>query len=134
MSRERDLLAGLGHLAVVEGRVEVGLHLSPFPGVAHRQDHDRDRFGVGLGHAAKGVFGAGPVLHAEDADPFAAVHPAVGIGHVQAGPFLTHDDGPNAGLGCRFDEEVQRIGEEDVHALENQNAGDCIGNGHGNTV
>ena len=134
MSRERDLLAGLGHLAVVEGGVEVGLHLGPFPGMAHRQDQDRGRFGVGLGHAAEGVFGAGSVLHAEDPDPFAAVHPAEGVGHVQAGSFLAYDDGSNAGLGGRFDEEVQRVGEKDIHALQDQNAGDCVCNGHGTTV
>ena len=134
VSRERDLLAGLGHLAVVEGGVEVGLHLGPFPGMAHRQDQDRGRFGVGLGHAAEGVFGARSVLHAEDADPFPAVHPAEGIGHVQAGSLLAHDDGANSGLGRRFDEEVQGVGEKDIHSLQLQNAGHCIGNGHGNTV
>ena len=69
-------------------------------GVAHGHHQDRHGVAVGLGHAAEGVLGAGAVLHGEDADLLAGGDARDGVGHVQAGALLAHDDRADVGRGA----------------------------------
>ena len=98
--------------------------------VAGGDDQDRHGFGKRLGHAAKGVLGAGAVLHAEHPDLGARGHPRVGVGHMQPGAFLAHDDRPDVLLGGRLDQRIDRVGEEDVNSLRFHGSGDGGGDVH----
>ena len=129
--RHRDLFAVFGHMAEVEGGTEVGLDLIDEPRIAHGQDNNGSGIAKGLRHAAEGIFGAGTALHAEDADLFARSDAAQGIRHVQPDAFLADDDGADVELRRRFDERVDRIGEEDVDAFGFQDFGYCVGDFHG---
>jgi hypothetical protein len=91
------------------------------------QHDDRHRVAVGLGDAAEGVLGARAVLHGEDADPLTGRDAADGVGHVQAGPLLADDDRADVGLRRRFDDGVDRIADEELHALTLENFGDGCG-------
>ena len=111
-------------MLVVEERVEVGRDVGEAPRIAAGQHHDRHRVAVGLGHAAEGVLGAGPVLHGEDADPLARGDAADRVGHVQAGALLAHDDGADVGLGGRLDDRVDRIADQELGTFALQDLGD----------
>ena len=66
----------------------------------------------------------GPHLHREHADRPAGRHPPHGIGHVDAGSLLAHDDRPDVGLGRSLDDVVDRIADQELDALALENLGD----------
>src|SRR5262249_33071395 len=98
--------------------------------VPRRQDQDRRRVAVGLRHAAEGVLGARPELHGEHADASARGHPTHGVGHVQAGSLLAHDDGANARLGRGLEDRVARVTDQVVDALALEDLRDGAGDLH----
>src|SRR6185437_15911648 len=53
----------------------------------------------------------------EDAELLAGSRPADRIRHVNAGPLLPHDDGPDTSGGGAFDDVVDRIGGQNLNAL-----------------
>ena len=85
--------------------VEVGVDIGEPPRIAHRQHQHGDGFAVALRDAAHGVFGAGPVLHAERADRMARGDARNRVRHVDADAFLTHHHGADIGIGGIFDHD-----------------------------
>ena len=99
--------------------------------MAGREDDHRDGFGESLGHAAERVLGSRALLHGEDANAVAAGHASQRVGHMDAGAFLAHQDGPYTGLGDRLDNAVARIADEIFDAFASQNLGDRRTDLHG---
>jgi hypothetical protein len=114
---DNDRLGGLGvglhRLAGVEIRVDV---CDP-PRVALRQHQHGDGLAVALRDAAHGVLRAGAMLHAESPDGAARGDARDRIRHVHADALLPHHDGPDIGVGCMFDQVVDRIAAEDLDPL-----------------
>src|SRR6267142_1284987 len=112
-----DLLTPLRDVLEVQKRIEVGLDVRDPPRVAPGQDDDRHRVAVGLGDATEGVLGARAVLHREHADPLAGRDAADGVGHVQTGSLLADDDRADVGFRRGFDDRVDGISDEKLHAF-----------------
>ena len=104
----------------------MGLDALPFPGFAQGQQQDRRGVGVGGGDAGIGVFRAGAVLHGKDAGLFPVGDPAVAIGDAHAHPFLSADDGADAGGGGRFDDRSGGEATEILHSFPFQDFGNCF--------
>ena len=117
------LLGGLGDVLEVEVGVEVGWNRGHRPRIASRQHDDRHGIAVGLGNAAEGVLRPRAELHGEDADPVAGGDAADRVGHVQPGPLLTDDDGPDVGRRGRFDNRVDRVSDQVVDPLPLEDLG-----------
>jgi hypothetical protein len=116
-------------LKVEEGRI-VGVDGHLPAGVAGRQDQDRHRLAVALGDAAEAVLRPRTVLHGEHAQPAARVEAAVGVGHVDTGALLADDDRAHVGGSGRFDDRVDGIGDERVHAFPLEDLGHGLGDFH----
>ena len=107
----------------VEVGTEVGGNRGHRPRVAARQHDDGHGFPIGLRNAAEGVLRPRAELHGEDANPFPGGDAADRVGHVQAGPLLTDDDGPDVGRGSRFDDRIDRIPDQIVDPLALEDLG-----------
>ena len=97
--------------------IEVGVDIGEPARIAHRQHQHRNGFSITLRDAAHGVFGAGPVLHAERADGPARGDARDRVRHVDADPFLADHDRADIGRGSMFNEVVDRIATEDLDPL-----------------
>ncbi len=97
--------------------IEVRLDVRKPARIAHRQHQHRDGFAKALRHAAHGVFGARPVLHAERADGVAGSDAGDRVRHVQPDAFLPHHHRPDIGIGGMFDQMIDRIAAEDLDPL-----------------
>ncbi len=120
-------LGRLGDPLHLQGRVVARMHPGLPPRIAHRHDQHRHRFAVGLGDAAIGVLGPGPVLHAEGADLAPAGDARDRVRHVQAGPLLADDDRPDADMCRVLEHVVDRIADHPLHALTLQDLRDRVG-------
>jgi hypothetical protein len=80
-------------------RGKIGVDAAPLPCHPGGQEQNGDGFRVGLGHAAKAVFGPWAILHHEDANPVAIGDAGIAVDHVDPGTFLPEDDRPNPGNG-----------------------------------
>ena len=103
----------LHRLAGIEVRFDIGKPAR----IAHRQHQHRNGLAVTLRHAAHGVFGAGPVLHAERADGVARGDAGDRVRHVDADAFLPHHHRADIGIGGMFDQMIDRIAAEDLDPL-----------------
>jgi hypothetical protein len=117
LGSERYLLDRFGDMLEAEERVEVRRHRDEAARIPSREHHDRHRIGIRLGHAPEGIFRARTVLHREDADLLTGRDPADGVGHVEAHPFLAHDNGANVRRGGSLDDRVDGVADEEGHAL-----------------
>jgi hypothetical protein len=100
-------------LAGVEVRVDIGEPAR----IAHWQHQHGNGFAVTLRDTAHGVFGAGPVLHAERADAPARRDAGDCVRHVDADAFLPHHHRADVGIGGELDQVIDRIAAEDLDAL-----------------
>src|SRR5690606_35124992 len=128
-----DRFRPLGDVLHVQHGIEVGEVVGQVAVIAGGHEQHRHRFAITLRHAAEGVFGARAMLHHEYTDLVPGGHAAEGIGHVRAGSFLAHDDGADVHGGGRFDDGVERVGEDVLDALCLQDAGDRFWDQHGTT-
>src|SRR5439155_2338041 len=71
--------------------------------------------------APEGVFRSRAVLHGEDPDALPGRDPAHGVGHVEPGPLLADDDRADVGLRGGLDDRVDRVADEEFHALALEN-------------
>ena len=101
----------------VERRIEVRIVVGEATWITRWNYQYRHRFRVSLGYAPERVFGARAMLHTEHTDLVAAGQARVSIRHVQADALLAHDDGANVHFGCGFDQRIDRVGEQNVHAF-----------------
>src|SRR5215472_12428944 len=83
--------------------------------------------------AAKGVLGAGPVLHRKDTDAVARSHLGDRVAHMQPDPLLADHDRADVGLRRGFDDRVDRIADQKLDALAFQDFGDGVGDLHGDS-
>ena len=127
----RDRLGRLGVRLHRLTRIEVRVDVGDPPRVALRQHQHRDGLAVGLRDAAHGVFRAGTVLHAEDADVLARGDAGDGVRHVHADALLAHDDGADVGVGGVLDQMIDRIAAEDLDPLALHDFRDCRAELHG---
>ena len=86
-----------------------------------RKQQDWDRIGIGLGHAAECVFGAGPVLRQENPRLLAVGDPGKSVGHVDPGPLLATDDRTDARYRQGFDEGISGHTGNEIHILHLEN-------------
>ena len=131
LTAQGDGLDGLGHRREGPRRAEQGEDLGAITRMAERQEQHRRGVGVRRGHAGKRVLGAGAVLHAEDGQRLAVLHPRVAVGDPHAHPFLAAQHGPDVDLGRGLDHRRRGIGAEELGALDPENAGDGIDDFHG---
>ena len=73
----------------------------------------------------------GPILHAEDAERLAVLHPRIAVGDAHAHPLLAAEHRPDVDLGGGFDQRSRGIGAEKLGALGPQNTSDGIDDFHG---
>ena len=71
------------------------------------------------------------MLHHEHAELAARGHARHGIGHVQTGALLAHDDRADAGGRAALQDVVDRIADDGLHAFAAQDLGDGVGDFHG---
>ncbi len=95
------------------------------------KDEQRDRLAIGLGNAAKGVFGTGTVLHRKHTDCAPATEPRNRVGHVQSDALLAHDYRADAGHGCVLEDVIDRVSGHDLDSLALENLGNRIASFHG---
>src|SRR5215471_20034260 len=130
-ARHRHLLDPFGDVAEIEGRVEVRANLVDVAGIPGRQDDDRAGIAKGLRDAAKGILGAGAVLHRKDADAVTRGDFGDRVAHMQADALLAHHDRADVGLRRGLDDRVDRIADQKLDALALQDFGDGVGDLHG---
>ncbi len=126
----RHLLDPFGDVAEVERGVEVRADLVDVARVAGRQHHDRAGIAIGLRDPAKGVLGAGAVLHRKDADLVAGGDLGDRVAHVQPDPLLAHHDRADVGLGGGLDDRVDRVADQKLDPFALQDFGDGVGDFH----
>ena len=126
-----DLGGPLGDALVAAGGTEYRVYALPVAGSPGRQQQDGHRVGVGLGHPAKGVLGAGAGLHQENAGALPVGNPGKAVGHVDAGAFLAKDNGSDAGYGGGLDEGIGGHAPDKVHAFQLEHVGNCGNAVHG---
>jgi len=117
LSRQDDRLGGFRDRAHAGHGIEIRIDVRDATRVTHRQHENRHRLAVRLRHAAERIFGAGPVLHRENADSAPARQARHRVRHVQPHALLPDDDRPNARLRRRLDNVVHRVAEKDFHAF-----------------
>ena len=57
------------------------------------------------------------MLHGKDPDFAARTQSTHGFRHMEARPFLAHDDWTNVLFGATLDDRIDRVGVQSVHAL-----------------
>jgi hypothetical protein len=87
-----------------------------------------------LRDAAERVLRSRPVLHREHADLVGGGHAAHRVRHVQPRALLAHDDRADVGFRRRFDDLVDRIADEELHAFALENLRDRCRRFHGNVL
>jgi hypothetical protein len=112
-----DRFSRFGNAAHLARGVVIGADLGGAARKSARYNQDRDRLAIGLRDAAVGVLGAGTMLHAEGAELLTRGHARDCVRHVQPDALLTHDDRADVERRGVFDQMIDRIGCEDVHAL-----------------
>ncbi len=122
----RHRFGRLGDVAHTEARIVVPADMGEVAGIAHGHHQNRDRFAVGLGNAAIGVLATRPVLHAKDADFAPGGDARDGIGHVQPGPLLAHDDRADARGSGALQDVVDRIADHPFDLLALQDLGNGV--------
>src|SRR4030095_6741112 len=120
-----DLFAPFGDGLIAARWIKIRVDATPLSCHASRQEQNGDGFGISLGHAAKAVFCPWAILHHEDANALAIGDPGIAVDHVNAGPFLTKDNSPNAGNSRSLQQRLIWDAPNKVHALHTQD----IGNG-----
>ena len=122
-----DVCCPLGDALVVLGRPEAGRHPDPAQWLAAGKQQYRHRVCKGLGDAAEGILHSWAALHGEDTDALAVEDPAVAVCHVDTGPLLAADDGPDALFGAGFDQCLERIARHPLNAFRFQYLrNDCV--------
>ena len=74
------------------------------------------------------------MLHAKDPDLVARREARISVSHVQANPFLAHDDGSNIKLCRGLNQWINRIGKQHVDSLGLHGVGDSIHYVHGSLL
>ena len=128
--RHVDRLDLLRDAGVGARRIEQREHLRRLARMAERQEQDRGRVGIGRGDAGKGILGARPVLHREDAGRIAVRDAGAAVGHVDADPLLAADHRPHPGVDGGLDDRRRRKAEQRRDALALQDLGDRVHDQH----
>ncbi len=131
LSAHGDGLDGLGHRRVRARRAEQGEDLGTVARMPERQEQHRRGIGVRGGHAGEGVLGPGAILHAEDGERLAVLHPRIAVGDPHAHSLLAAEHGPDVRLGRGLDHRGRWIGTQELGAFDLENAGDGIDDFHG---
>ena len=63
------------------------------------------------------------MLHGKHADTLTGVDAAISIRHMQANPFLAHDDGTDIRFGACLDDRVYRVADDELDAFPFQDVG-----------
>ncbi|MEL0021688.1 MAG: hypothetical protein VW709_17625 [Rickettsiales bacterium] len=74
------------------------------------------------------------MLHREHAELLARAQPRDRVGHMQADPFLAHDDRPDIAVRDIFQQVIDRIADDAVNTLALQNLDDRFDCFHGRTL
>ena len=125
-----QLLRPLAHVLEVDQPAEVGRDVGLRAGVAAGDRDQRRGLAPGLRQPAERVLRAGAVLGQIDADLVAGVHPREGVGHVDRGALLAHDDGADVGFGGGLEDRIDRVADDEFDALALDHLGDCVGDFH----
>ena len=125
-----QLLGPLAHVLEVDQTGEIGRHIRLRASVAAGNRNHRRRLRPGLGQAAERVLGAGTILGQVHGHPVARVHAGKGVGDVNPGPLLAHDDRADIGLGRRLEDRIDGIADHEVDPFPLQHLGNRVCSSH----